>query len=56
MYLSYLQNDFIFSGLFGILSLVLAFLDSKRNKKKYTFKNYLAIFLCVSVCVYQQFM
>ena len=52
MYLSYLQNDFIFSALFGFISLILTFIESKRNKEKYSFKNYIKIFICVSLCVY----
>ena len=52
MYLSYLQNDFIFSAMFGIISIVIAFIESRRSKEKYSFKNYLKIFACVSLCVY----
>lgn len=52
MYLSYLQNDFIYSAMFGVLSLIITFIESRRTKEKYSFKNYLKIFVCVSVCVY----
>ena len=52
MYLVYLQNDFIFSAIFGVLSLVLTYIESKRTKDKYNIKNYFKIFVCVSVCVY----
>ena len=51
MYLSYLQNDFICSAI-GVLSLIITFIESRRTKEKYSFKNYLKIFVCVSVCVY----
>ena len=52
MYLAYLQNDFIFSAIFGILSLILTFIESKRSNEKYSIKNYFKIFICVSVCIY----
>lgn len=52
MYLAYLQNDFIFSAVFGVLSLILAFIESRRTKERYSLKNYLKLFVCVSVCVY----
>jgi len=52
MHLSYLQNDFIYSAIFGVLSLIITFIESRRTKEKYSFKNYLKIFVCVSVCVY----
>lgn len=52
MYLSYLHNNFIFSIIFGLLSLIITFFESKRNKEKYTLKNYLKIFIIVSFSVY----
>lgn len=52
MYLAYLQNDFIFSSLFGILALIFTFIESKRTKEKYSIKNYIKIFICTTVCVY----
>ena len=52
MYLAYLQNDFIFSSMFGILSIIFAFIESRRSKEKYSLKNYLKIFVSVTTCVY----
>lgn len=52
MYLSYLHNDFIFSSLFGLLSLIITFFEGKRNKEKYSLKTYLKIFVMVSISVY----
>ena len=52
MYLTYLQNDLIFSSMFGIISLILTFIESKRSKEKYSIKNYVKIFICVTLCVY----
>ena len=52
MYLTYLQNDLIFSSMFGTLSLILTFIESKRSKEKYSIKNYVKIFICVTLCVY----
>ena len=52
MYLTYLQNDLIFSSMFGIISLILTFIESKRSKEKYSIKNYFKIFICVTLCVY----
>jgi len=52
MYLSYLHNNFIFSSLFGLLSLIITFFEGRRNKEKYSFSNYIKIFIIVSLSVY----
>ena len=52
MYIVYLQNDFIFSAIIGILSVILTYIESKSSKEHYSIKNYLKIFACVSICVY----
>jgi cytosine/uracil/thiamine/allantoin permease len=52
MYITYLQNDLIFSSIFGIISLIITFIESKRTKEKYSLKNYFKIFVCVTLCVY----
>mgnify|MGYP001394294175 CR=1 FL=1 len=52
MYLAYLQNDFIFSALFGVLALICTFVDSRRTKEKYSFKTYIKIAIGCSLSVY----
>ena len=52
MYLSYLHNNFIFSAVFGVLSLIISFFESKRTKEKYSLKNYIKIFVIVTLSVY----
>jgi len=52
MYLNYLQNNLILSAVFGVFSIILSFIESKRSKEKYTFKSYLKIFVLVTICCY----
>jgi len=52
MYLNYLQNNLILSGVIGIIGLIFTFIESKRCKEKYRFKSYMKIFVLVSLCSY----
>ena len=52
MYLNYLKNNLILSAVFGVLAIILSFIESKRSKEKYTFKSYFKIFVLVTICCY----
>ena len=52
MYLDYLKNNFILCSLFGLIAVIVAYIDSRRNKEKYSLKNYAKIFGLVTVCCY----
>ena len=52
MYLDYLKNNFILCSVFGLIGVIIAFIDSKRNNEKYTLKNYGKIFGLVTVSCY----
>ena len=39
MYLDYLKNNFILCSFFGLIAVILGFIDSRRNKEKYFLKN-----------------
>ncbi len=52
MYLDYLKNNFILCSFFGLIAVILGFIDSRRNKEKYSMKNYGKIFAVVTICCY----
>jgi hypothetical protein len=52
MYLDYLKNNFILCSFFGLIAVILGFIDSRRNKEKYSMKNYAKIFAVVTICCY----
>ena len=52
MYLDYLKNNFILCSFFGLIAVILGFIDSRRNKEKYSLKNYGKIFWLLQLLLY----
>ena len=52
MYLDYLKNNFILCSVFGLIAIVAAYIDGRRNNEKYSLKKYGKIFALVTVSCY----
>lgn len=52
MYLDYLKNNFILCSVFGLIAVIAAYIDGRRNNEKYSLRKYGKIFGLVTFSCY----